>query len=87
MLSDMVDSVLFTTYCAYLPGEENPVVGINRVIVPFLACGDLSGFDSDKSYPAQVSSSHSICFVSLCPIPFSAPVVSCVPRPIVCPFF
>ncbi len=30
---------------------SNELVGINRVIVPFLACGDLSGFDSDQSYP------------------------------------
>ena len=26
----------------------------NRVIVPFLACGDLSGFDSDMSYPLHL---------------------------------
>ncbi|KAJ3187853.1 putative tRNA (cytidine(32)/guanosine(34)-2'-O)-methyltransferase [Gaertneriomyces sp. JEL0708] len=32
-------------------GAENELVGINRVIVPFIACGDLSGFDSDKTYP------------------------------------
>jgi tRNA (cytidine32/guanosine34-2'-O)-methyltransferase len=30
-------------------GDE--LVGVNRFIVPFLACGDLSGFDSDQSYP------------------------------------
>ncbi len=38
-----------------LLGELTPLVGVNKVIVPFLACGDLSGFDSDKSYPTQVS--------------------------------
>ena len=27
---------------------------MNRVIVPFLACGDLSGYDSDKTYPLQL---------------------------------
>lgn len=32
-------------------GGGNELVGINRMIVPFLACGDLSGFDSDQSYP------------------------------------
>ncbi|KAI9017460.1 FtsJ-like methyltransferase-domain-containing protein [Gaertneriomyces semiglobifer] len=32
-------------------GPENELIGINRVIVPFIACGDLSGFDSDKTYP------------------------------------
>ena len=31
--------------------RKNELVGINRMIVPFLACGDLSGFDSDQSYP------------------------------------
>ena len=35
----------------------NELVGINRVIVPFLACGDLSGFDSDQSYPLLMKNS------------------------------
>lgn len=34
---------------------SNQLDGSNRYIVPFLACGDLSGFDSDKTYPLQVS--------------------------------
>ncbi|XP_052821280.1 putative tRNA (cytidine(32)/guanosine(34)-2'-O)-methyltransferase isoform X2 [Mya arenaria] len=34
--------------------DYNNLVGPNRVIVPFLACGDLSGFDSDKTYPLQL---------------------------------
>jgi|GEM_PF-239559 tRNA (cytidine32/guanosine34-2'-O)-methyltransferase len=34
----------------------NELVGINRIIVPFLACGDLSGFDSDQSYPLVLPS-------------------------------
>lgn len=29
----------------------NQLCGINRVVVPFVACGDLGGFDSDGSYP------------------------------------
>jgi len=28
--------------------------GVSSLIVPFVACGDLSGFDSDKSYPLQL---------------------------------
>lgn len=36
-------------------GVLNSVTGENRVIVPFLACGDLSGFDSDMTYPVEVS--------------------------------
>src|SRR3989338_7560656 len=27
-----------------------PMLGTDRFIVPFLACGDLSGFDSDRTY-------------------------------------
>lgn len=30
---------------------SNPLTGPGRVIAPFVACGDLSGFDSDMSYP------------------------------------
>ena len=32
----------------------NSAVGVNRVIAPFVACGDLNGFDSDMTYPVQV---------------------------------
>ena len=32
--------------------EEAEMRGdVNRLIVPFLACGDLSGYDADQSYP------------------------------------
>lgn len=34
--------------------DFNQLEGPNRVIVPFLACGDLSAFDSDRTYPLQV---------------------------------
>uniref|UniRef100_A0A3B3VR67 Putative tRNA (cytidine(32)/guanosine(34)-2'-O)-methyltransferase n=1 Tax=Poecilia latipinna TaxID=48699 RepID=A0A3B3VR67_9TELE len=52
----------------YIPNMSNPLLdqsydvdfnqleGSNRVIVPFLACGDLSAFDSDRTYPLQVRS-------------------------------
>ena len=30
------------------------LTGMNKVVVPFVACGDLSGFDSDQSYPLQL---------------------------------
>ena len=32
-------------------GDYNELTGLNRTIVPFLACGDLSGYDADQSYP------------------------------------
>lgn len=50
----------------YIPNMSNPLLdqqydldfnnleGPNRIIVPFLACGDLSGFDSDMTYPLQL---------------------------------
>jgi tRNA (cytidine32/guanosine34-2'-O)-methyltransferase len=31
-------------------GESNQLTGVNRAIVPFVACGDLSGYDADMSY-------------------------------------
>mmetsp|Transcript_143525 Transcript_143525/g.250514 ORF Transcript_143525/g.250514 Transcript_143525/m.250514 type:complete len:295 (-) Transcript_143525:219-1103(-) len=31
--------------------ETNQLAGPNRYIVPFLACGDLSGYDADQTYP------------------------------------
>lgn len=38
--------------------DFNQLEGPNRVIVPFLACGDLSAFDSDRTYPLQVPHTH-----------------------------
>ncbi|CAJ0637959.1 4177_t:CDS:2 [Entrophospora sp. SA101] len=37
-------------------GSENEFLGINRVIVPFITCGDLSGFDSDMTYSLEKKS-------------------------------
>ncbi|XP_078805317.1 tRNA (cytidine(32)/guanosine(34)-2'-O)-methyltransferase isoform X6 [Oryzias latipes] len=34
--------------------DFNQLDGSNRFIVPFLACGDLSAFDSDRTYPLQL---------------------------------
>jgi len=34
--------------------DFNQLTGPSRVIVPFLACGDLSAFDSDKTYPLNL---------------------------------
>ncbi|MCL4138076.1 UNVERIFIED_CONTAM: hypothetical protein GTU68_021057, partial [Idotea baltica] len=35
-------------------GSFQDLVGVNRTIVPFVACGDLSAYDSDKTYPLQL---------------------------------
>eukprot|EP00053_Salpingoeca_punica_P012389 m.110985 g.110985 ORF g.110985 m.110985 type:complete len:296 (+) comp15935_c0_seq2:126-1013(+) len=34
--------------------DANNLVGPNRTIVPFLACGDLSAYDSDMTYPLDL---------------------------------
>ncbi|GBN57714.1 Putative tRNA (cytidine(32)/guanosine(34)-2'-O)-methyltransferase [Araneus ventricosus] len=50
----------------YVPNMMNPLLdlqydnfnqltGVNRIIVPFIACGDLSAFDSDRTYPLQLN--------------------------------
>jgi len=36
-------------------GAGDEMIGPNRVIVPFLACGDLSGYDADQTYPLQLN--------------------------------
>lgn len=41
------------------PCDFNDLTGINRVIVPFVVCGDLSQPDSDTCYPLDVSFLHS----------------------------
>jgi len=41
----MVNPLLDHSYTDF-----NQLEGINRIIVPFLACGDLSAFDSDRTY-------------------------------------
>ncbi|CAN0131730.1 unnamed protein product, partial [Hapterophycus canaliculatus] len=37
---------------AYTASNER--LGPARLVVPFVACGDLSGFDADQSYPLQM---------------------------------
>ena len=57
----------------YTPTMINPLLdhsytdfdqleGPNRYIVPFLACGDLSAYDADKTYPLKVSTSWNFQF-------------------------
>ena len=36
-------------------GKGNAVEGPQRTVVPFVSCGDLSGFDSDQSYPLALT--------------------------------
>ena len=58
----MANPLLNCDYDEYNNQPEGP----NRCIVPFLACGDLSGFDSDKTYPLQVIFSNLfVCHTTL----------------------
>ncbi|KAI9593333.1 FtsJ-like methyltransferase-domain-containing protein [Syncephalis fuscata] len=35
-------------------GVDHPMTGQEREIVPFLACGDLAGWDADRTYPLDI---------------------------------
>ncbi|MFH4981184.1 hypothetical protein AB6A40_007893 [Gnathostoma spinigerum] len=57
---------LFRLPDGYVPTLENPLFapdydeavnslqGVNRILVPFVACGDLSGWDSDRTYSLEL---------------------------------
>ncbi|XP_053824201.1 putative tRNA (cytidine(32)/guanosine(34)-2'-O)-methyltransferase isoform X1 [Vidua chalybeata] len=59
----------------FVPTMENPLLepeaglalaalsGPSRVLVPFVACGDLSAFDPDRSYPLQLDPARPYSFV------------------------
>uniref|UniRef100_A0A5S6QWL6 Putative tRNA (cytidine(32)/guanosine(34)-2'-O)-methyltransferase n=1 Tax=Trichuris muris TaxID=70415 RepID=A0A5S6QWL6_TRIMR len=49
----------FSQFMTDYDNSINQLVGVNRQIVPFVCCGDLSGFDSDRSYDLSKDSSNS----------------------------
>lgn len=61
----------------YIPQMINPMIDdvrivaneteshVNRLIIPFIVCGDLRGFDSDMSYSLLVNTSQSLRVHSL----------------------
>lgn len=69
----------------YVPNMSNPLLdhsydvdfnsleGPNRVIVPFLACGDLSAYDSDKTYPLNLGNDKGYTYHSPTQSPISPP--------------
>ncbi|XP_053328779.1 putative tRNA (cytidine(32)/guanosine(34)-2'-O)-methyltransferase [Spea bombifrons] len=76
--SSIESFVVCQGYCppeGYIPNMSNPLLdhcydvdfnqleGPNRVIVPFLACGDLSAYDSDRTYPLQLEESKEYSYV------------------------
>jgi tRNA (cytidine32/guanosine34-2'-O)-methyltransferase len=44
--------------CRY--GKDVPLIGPSAVIVPFVACGDIGGYDADKSYPLEMENEEYI---------------------------
>lgn len=40
--------------------DFNQLDGPSRIIVPFVTCGDLSAYDSDRSYPLDVSAQPTV---------------------------
>uniref|UniRef100_A0A3B4A3W5 Putative tRNA (cytidine(32)/guanosine(34)-2'-O)-methyltransferase n=1 Tax=Periophthalmus magnuspinnatus TaxID=409849 RepID=A0A3B4A3W5_9GOBI len=69
----------------YIPNMSNPLLdhsydvdfnqleGPNRVIVPFLACGDLSAYDSDRTYPLQLDDSKEYQYTPPTQLPIQPP--------------
>ncbi|XP_057660715.1 putative tRNA (cytidine(32)/guanosine(34)-2'-O)-methyltransferase [Diorhabda carinulata] len=48
------DPKLLTPYLDVSHRDFNSLTGINRVLIPFIVCGDVSAFDSDTTYPLQL---------------------------------
>ncbi|KAG0225696.1 putative tRNA (cytidine(32)/guanosine(34)-2'-O)-methyltransferase [Actinomortierella wolfii] len=74
----------------YVPNMGNPILDLapvnadgtsNRTIVPFIACGDLSGFDSDMTYPLETSTgSEEYKFIAPIQMPITAPYLSAIEK-------
>jgi len=59
----MINPMLDHRYSA-----ATPRLGLNRVMVPFVACGDLSGFDADQSYQIEEDTDYELKSVVQMPI-------------------
>ncbi|XP_059693387.1 LOW QUALITY PROTEIN: putative tRNA (cytidine(32)/guanosine(34)-2'-O)-methyltransferase [Haemorhous mexicanus] len=69
----------------FVPSMENPLLepeaglalsrlsGPSRVIVPFVACGDLSAFDPDRTYPLQLDPARPYRYLPPPPPPIAPP--------------
>ena len=49
----VVTDDMFCLFNSLRYSSGNEMLGPNNLVVPFIACGDLSGFDADQSYPLQ----------------------------------
>ncbi|KAI8867538.1 FtsJ-domain-containing protein [Ramicandelaber brevisporus] len=73
MANPLMD-VPFATMKKYGDVTEVELEEINRVIAPFMACGDLSGFDSDMTYPLSTETSPEPQAGYTCLDPTQAPI-------------
>ncbi|GFS90256.1 hypothetical protein NPIL_43041 [Nephila pilipes] len=53
--------------------DFNQLTGVNRLIVPFVACGDLSAFDSDRTYPLQLKDAENYAYRPPTQVPIDPP--------------
>ncbi|XP_060536698.1 tRNA (cytidine(32)/guanosine(34)-2'-O)-methyltransferase [Cylas formicarius] len=51
---EQFDAKLITPYLDVSNKDFSSLTGVNRVLIPFIVCGDVSAFDSDTSYPLQL---------------------------------
>jgi len=69
----MVNPLLDHSYTDF-----NQLEGINRIIVPFMACGDLSAYDSDRTYGLDISDGKDYKFVPPTQSPINPPYQNAV---------
>jgi len=69
----MVNPLLDHSYTDF-----NQLEGINRVIVPFLACGDLSAYDSDRTYGLDIREGEEYEYLPPTQAPINPPYKSAV---------
>ena len=50
-------------------GAANEMLGPSALVVPFVACGDLSGYDADKSYPLELGDGQAYTFTEPVQLP------------------
>lgn len=48
------DPSLLTPYLNPKYQDFDHLTGVNRFIVPFLVCGDVSAYDADQTFPLEV---------------------------------
>ncbi|KAJ8925329.1 hypothetical protein NQ315_009159 [Exocentrus adspersus] len=70
---DGFDPKLLTPYLDISNKDFSSLSGINRVIIPFIVCGDVSAFDSDTTYPLQLEGERPYKYVPPVQPPMALP--------------